>query len=230
MYNFFEGQMLLINKPKEWTSFDVVNKVRNVIRRKYEKKLKVGHAGTLDPLASGLLILCTGKMTKKIADFSGLDKEYIAEISFGATTPTYDLESEPDTFFDKDHITEELLKETLDRFLGKQNQSPPIFSAKKINGQKAYEIARKGEDIEMKKVEVEFKEIELLEHDLPKTAKIRLKVSKGTYIRSFAYDLGKELNSGAFLSDLIRTKIGEFNIEDATELNDFQKNVDNLII
>ncbi|MBN2662314.1 MAG: tRNA pseudouridine(55) synthase TruB [Bacteroidales bacterium] len=230
MYDFFEGQMLLINKPKEWTSFDVVNKVRNVIRRKYEKKLKVGHAGTLDPLASGLLILCTGKMTKKIADFSGLDKEYIAEITFGATTPTYDLEAEPDTFFDKEHITEDLLNYTLAKFIGKQNQSPPIFSAKKINGQKAYEIARKGKDFEMKKVEVEFKEIQLLEHNLPNNATIRLKVSKGTYIRSFAFDLGQKLNSGAYLSDLIRTKIGDYNLNEATELNDFQEKVNNIII
>lgn len=225
MFDFYSGETLLFNKPKEWTSFDVVNKVRNIIRRKYGKKLKVGHAGTLDPLATGLLILCTGKMTKKINEYSGLNKEYIAEITFGATTPTYDLESVPDTFFDKDHITETELKNKLDQFIGKQLQSPPIYSAKKIKGEKAYELARRGENIEMKKNEVIFHEIELLEHNLPNTAKIRLLVSKGTYIRSFAFDLGKSLNSGAYLSDLQRTKIGNFYISNAFEISDFEAKV-----
>jgi len=230
MYDFFVGEKLLFNKPKEWTSFDVVNKTRNIIRRKYGKKIKVGHAGTLDPLATGLLVLCTGKMTKKITDFSELDKEYIAEITFGATTPTYDLEVKPDAFFDNEHITKELLSETISLFIGKQIQTPPVYSAKKINGKKAYEMARKGEEVKMRRVEVEFKEIELLEHNLPNKAVIRLLVSKGTYIRSFAYDLGLKLDSGAYLSDLKRTKIGDLKLEDASEIDDFQKNVENMTV
>ncbi len=228
MLNFYEGELLLFNKPSEWTSFDVVNKVRNLIRKKHGRKIKVGHAGTLDPLATGLMIICTGKMTKKISEFSGLDKEYISEITFGATTPSYDRETEPDQFFDNKHITLDLLNETLKtNFLGKQTQIPPIYSAKKINGEKAYEKARRGEDVKMRKTEVEFKEIEILEHDLPTKASIRLLVSKGTYIRSFAFDLGEKLNSGAYMSNLKRTNIGNYKLEDAFELDEFQKLVDN---
>lgn len=219
--DFFEGETLLINKPIQWTSFDVVNKVRNVIRRKFDQKLKVGHAGTLDPLASGLLILCTGKMTKKISDFSELNKEYIAKIIFGATTPSFDKETEIDEHFEKNHITEEFLKETLKGFLGKQEQIPPKFSAKKIDGEKAYIKARKGQEVIMKTVIVDFQEIEILEQNLPETATIRLTVSKGTYIRSFAHDLGERLNSGAYLDELKRTAIGNFKIKDAYELDDF---------
>jgi tRNA pseudouridine55 synthase len=224
--NFFEGEVLLFNKPKDWTSFDVVNKVRNVIRRKYGKKLKVGHAGTLDPLATGLLIVCTGKMTKRINEFSGLDKEYIATINFGATTPSYDKETQINKEYSKEHITSDILNNTLDTFLGRYQQTPPIYSAKKINGKKAYESARNGEDVKLKAVEVEFKEIEILDTDLPDSAVIRLLVSKGTYIRSFANDLGQKLNSGAYLSDLKRTKIGSFELKDAFDINYFENLVD----
>ncbi len=228
--NFYEGEVLLFNKPKEWTSFDVVNKVRNVIRRKYGKKLKVGHAGTLDPLASGLLIICTGRMTKQISNYSGLDKEYIAKINFGATRPSFDKETEIDKHFDNQHITQGLLEKTLSTFLGKQEQTPPVFSAKKINGQKAYINARKGKDVEMRTVVVEFKELELLEHNLPETATIRLVVSKGTYIRSFADDLGKRLNSGAYLDELQRTKIGNFSLNNAMTPQEFEEMVQNMPI
>lgn len=221
--DFYAGEVLLFDKPQNWSSFDVVNKVRIQIKMKYGKKLKVGHAGTLDPLATGLLILCTGKKTKQIESFQGKDKEYIATIKFGATTPTYDLESEPDKFFETKHITKELVKETLDSFIGKQLQTPPIFSAKKINGEKAYISARMGKDVKMKKSEIEIKEIEILETNLPKEIKIRMVVSKGTYIRSFAYDLGQKLNSGGHLKRLIRTKIGNFLLEDAYSIEDFEK-------
>jgi tRNA pseudouridine55 synthase len=226
--DFYEGEILLINKPKEWTSFDVVNKVRNVIRRKFEKKLKVGHAGTLDPLASGLLIICTGKKTKQISEFSGLDKEYIAKIVFGATRPSFDKETEIDKHFDNQHITVNKLEKGLNSFMGVQEQTPPVFSAKKINGQKAYINARKGKEVQMRTVNVEFKKIDLLEHNLPENATIKLLVSKGTYIRSFADDLGKRLNSGAYLDELIRTKIGSFSLEDAITPEQFEDMVNQL--
>lgn len=221
--DFYAGEVLLFDKPQNWSSFDVVNKIRIQIKMKYGKKLKVGHAGTLDPLATGLLILCTGKKTKQIESFQGKDKEYIATIKFGATTPTYDLESEPDKFFETKHITNELVKETLDSFIGKQLQTPPIFSAKKINGEKAYINARMGKEVKMKKSEIEIKEIEILETNLPEEIKLRMVVSKGTYIRSFAYDLGQKLHSGGYLKRLIRTKIGNFLLEDAYSIKDFEK-------
>ena len=226
--NFFEGEILLIDKPLEWTSFDVVNKVRNLIRRKYGKKLKVGHAGTLDPLATGLLILCTGKFTKRISEFSGLDKEYTATVTFGATTPSFDKETEINEHFENKHITEDLLKDKLKSFLGEYEQTPPIYSAKKIKGQKAYEFARNGENVKMKRVTVTIKNIELLEHNLPESAKIKLTVSKGTYIRSFAYDLGKSLDSGAYLESLRRTKIGNFDVKDAYTIPEFEEIVKNI--
>ncbi len=228
--DFYKGEIILINKDKGWTSFDVVNKVRNIIRRKYGQKLKVGHAGTLDPLASGLLIICTGKKTKSINEFMGLDKEYIATVGFGATTPSYDLETDFDNHYPTDHLTEELLQKTLETFKGIQKQTPPIFSAKKIKGQKAYNIARKGKQVDIKEVEVNFKEIELLEANLPEQALIRLLVSKGTYIRSFAHDLGQKLGTGSYLKDLIRTKIGNFSLEDSMTITEFEQLVKNIIL
>jgi len=229
--NFYAGEVLLIDKPLEWTSFDIVNKTRITIARRFGKKLKVGHAGTLDPLATGLLIICTGKKTKSISEFSGLDKEYVAKIKFGATTPSFDKETEPDnTSFEINHITEDFLIETLKKFEGKQLQLPPKFSAKKVNGERAYINARKGKDIEIKPVEVEFKEIEVIEHDLPNYVTIRLLVSKGTYIRSFANDLGIKLDSGAYLDELRRTKIGNFDIESAITIDEFQQEVDSMDI
>lgn len=230
MMDFYKGEIILINKDKGWTSFDVVNKVRNIIRRKYGQKVKVGHAGTLDPLASGLLIICTGKKTKSINDFMGFDKEYIATVGFGATTPSYDLEIDFDKHYDTEHLTEELLQKTLKTFKGKQKQTPPIYSAKKIKGQKAYDIARKGEQVKIKEVEVNFKEIELLEANLPEQAKIRLLVSKGTYIRSFSHDLGQRMQTGAYLKDLVRTKIGDFSIQKAMTVTEFEELVKNIIL
>lgn len=228
--DFYAGEIILINKDKGWTSFDVVNKIRNIIRRKYGQKLKVGHAGTLDPLASGLLIVCTGKKTKSINEFTGLDKEYIATVGFGATTPSYDLETDFDKHYSTEHLTEELLRDTLETFKGIQKQTPPIYSAKKVKGQKAYNIARKGKQVDIKEVEVNFKEIELVDAKLPEEAKIRLLVSKGTYIRSFANDLGQKLDTGAYLKDLIRTKIGNFTLDDAMTINEFEQLVNNIIL
>lgn len=221
--DFYQGEVLKINKYKNWTSFDVVNKLRNLIRKKYGKKIKIGHAGTLDPLASGLLILCTGSKTKEIKSFMGMNKEYIATIGLGATTPSFDLETEFDAHYPTDHINIDLIKETLKSFEGKQIQTPPLYSAKKINGEKAYNIARRGETVEIKKIEVEFKEIELLEANLPDNIVLRMVVSKGTYIRSFANDFGKKLNSGAYLKDLKRTKIGNFKVEEAMDITAFEK-------
>ncbi|MBN2893254.1 MAG: tRNA pseudouridine(55) synthase TruB [Bacteroidales bacterium] len=223
MLNFYTGEILLFDKPREWSSFDVVNKTRILIKIKFGKKLKVGHAGTLDPLATGLLILCTGKKTKEISEFSGLDKEYIATIAFGNTTPSYDLETEPDKFYKTEQITEDKLIEALKTFEGKQMQTPPIFSAKKINGEKAYINARLGKEVEVRQQEIDIKEIEVLDANLPHEVKIRMVVSKGTYIRSFAHDLGQKLNSGAYLKNLIRTKIGNFDLKNAYSLEDFEK-------
>jgi tRNA pseudouridine55 synthase len=219
---FFEqGQVLLFNKPLYWTSFDLVNKVRIMIRSSFGlKKIKVGHAGTLDPLASGLMIICTGKSTKKIDEFRDLDKEYIATFQLGATTPSFDLETETDGQYPVDHITESILRETLITFLGKQEQMPPIYSAKLIDGKRAYEYARKGEDKELKAVSVIFREIELLSFDIPEI-KVRIVCSKGTYIRSFARDLGLALKSGAYLSALERTAIGSYRVEKAFDLDKF---------
>ena len=187
---FEEGQVLLFNKPLYWTSFDLVNKVRIIIRSTLGiKKIKVGHAGTLDPLASGLMIICTGRETKKIDEFRDLDKEYVATIHLGATTPSFDLETETDEQYPTDHITEDLVREVLNGFLGEQMQVPPIFSAKLIAGKRAYEYARKGIEKTLKPVAIYFREIEmLLFYDLPEI-KVRLVCSKGTYIRSFARDL-----------------------------------------
>ena len=228
--DFYAGEVLLLDKPKTWSSFDVVNKIRILIKIKFGKKLKVGHAGTLDPLATGLLILCTGKKTKTINDFIGLDKEYIATIKFGETTPSYDSETEPDGFFKTDHITEKLLQETVKSFIGKQMQTPPIYSAKKVNGEKAYINARLGKEIKLKQSEINIKEIEILDINLPDEITVRMTVSKGTYIRSFAYDIGKRMNSGAYLKHLKRTKIGNFLLKDAYSIETFEKIIDEITI
>jgi len=225
---FEEGQVLLFNKPMYWTSFDLVNKVRNMLRSSLGvKKIKVGHAGTLDPLASGLLIICTGKATKKIDEFRDLDKEYIATIHLGETTPSFDLETATDKQYPTDHITEEIVKETLNGFLGEQKQMPPIYSAKQIDGKRAYEFARKGIDKELAPVTVFFREIELLSYGMPET-KVRLVCSKGTYIRSFARDFGAALGSGAYLSALERTSIGSNNVSNAFDLEKFQDYIEQM--
>ena len=218
---FEEGQVLLFNKPLYWTSFDLVNKVKKMICGTLSiKKLKVGHAGTLDPLASGLMIICTGKATKSIDQFRDLDKEYIATIHLGATTPSFDLETAVDKVFPTDHITEDLTRQALASFIGERLQEPPLYSAKFVDGKRAYELARQGVEKTLDSVKVHFMEVELLEFNMPKV-KVRVICSKGTYLRSFARDLGRELGSGGYLSDLIRTAIGQFRVENAVNLEKF---------
>ncbi|MCJ7446670.1 MAG: tRNA pseudouridine(55) synthase TruB [Bacteroidales bacterium] len=225
---FEEGQVLLFNKPVYWTSFDLVNKVKIMIRSTLGiKKIKVGHAGTLDPLASGLMIICTGNATKRIWEFSDMDKEYVATIHLGETTPSFDLETETDNKYPTDHITEELILETLKKFQGKQQQIPPLHSAKFIEGKRAYEYARKGIRKDMEPVTVFFSEVELLSFGIPEV-KIRLRCSKGTYIRSFARDFGEALKSGGYLSALERTSIGPFQLAEAYSIEKFENFLEQL--
>jgi len=227
---FEEGQVLLFNKPLYWTSFDLVGKVRNILRSSLGlRKIKVGHAGTLDPLASGLMIICTGKATKKIDTFRDLDKEYVATFYAGATTPSYDLETETDHTYPTDHITEGLVREKLAGFLGEQKQLPPMYSAKLIAGKRAYEYARQGIHKELKPVTVYFREIELISCNLPEI-KVRIVCSKGTYIRSFARDLGISLGSGCYLSALERTSIGGLKLEKAYDIDKFSLFVEQTMI
>jgi len=219
--DFKNGQVLLIDKPLEWTSFQAVNKLRWHIKQRFKiKKIKVGHAGTLDPLATGLLIICTGKQTKEIHTYQGQEKEYTGTFTVGATTPSYDLETEIDETYSTEHITEELLKETTKQFIGEIQQKPPIFSAIKKDGKRLYELARKGETTEIQARTVTITEFEITNINLPKVD-FRVVCSKGTYIRSLAYDFGKVLNSGAHLSNLRRTKIGDFSVDDATSIEGF---------
>lgn len=225
--DFKNGQVLLIDKPLEWTSFQVVNKIRWHIRKQYNiKKIKVGHAGTLDPLASGLLILCTGKQTKKIETYQGQIKEYTGTFTIGSTTPSYDLETEIDKTFPIDHITENLLHSTTNNFIGKIQQKPPIFSAIKKEGKRLYELARAGETTEIKSREVEITEFEITNINLP-NVDFRVVCSKGTYIRSLAYDFGLAINSGAHLSALRRTKIGDFSVNNALSIEEFISSIEN---
>lgn len=220
--DFEEGRVLLFNKPLYWTSFDLVNKVRNLLKSTLGvKKIKVGHAGTLDPLASGLLIICTGRATKRIDEFRDLDKEYVCTIHIGETTPSFDRETETDAEYPTGHITRELVDEKLREFIGEQKQVPPIHSAKLLGGKRAYEFARQGIVKELEPVTVFFREIELLSFGIPET-RIRLLCSKGTYVRSFARDLGVALGSGACLSALERTSIGPYNLENAYTIENFE--------
>lgn len=210
-----EGQVLLIDKPLEWTSFQVVNKIRWHIRKKFNiKKIKVGHAGTLDPLASGLLILCTGKFTKKIETYQGQVKEYTGEITLGAATPSYDMETEINETFPTEHITSEVIHKTTQQFIGEIAQKPPIFSALKKDGKRLYELAREGKETEIKARNIQIHEFEITKIEGNKV-QFRVVCSKGTYIRSLAYDFGKALNSGGYLSELRRTKIGDFSVHNA---------------
>jgi tRNA pseudouridine55 synthase len=226
--NFQEGEVLLFNKPLYWTSFDLVNKIRILLRSTFGlKKIKVGHAGTLDPLASGLMIICTGKATKKIDTFRDLDKEYIATFHLGETTPSFDLETETENQYPTDHITEELVKDVLEGFLGEQKQLPPIYSAKLIDGKRAYEFARKGIDKKLEPVTVFFREIELISFEIPEV-KLRLVCSKGTYIRSFARDFGEALKSGSYLSSLKRTAIGLYRVNDSYSLEKFKEYIEQM--
>jgi tRNA pseudouridine55 synthase len=218
-----EGKVLLIDKPLNWTSFQVVNKVRWLIKQQFSiKKIKVGHAGTLDPLATGLLILCTGKFTKKIETYQAQVKEYTGTITLGATTPSYDLESEIDQKFDISEISEEDILKNTQQFLGEIQQQPPIFSALKKNGKRLYEYAREGSKIEIPSRAVTIKEFEITKIELP-CIEFRIVCGKGTYIRSLAHDFGRSLNNGAHLSGLRRTKIGEFRVEDAISVLEFEK-------
>jgi len=212
--DFSEGELLLIDKPKDWTSFDVVAKVRNAIRIK-----KVGHAGTLDPMATGLLILCTGKWTKRIDSFMAEEKEYEGTIRFGATTPSYDAESDIDAEFPIEGLTEEALLEAVKQFTGIIQQVPPAYSAIKIDGQRAYSLARKGKEVKMVPREVEVKLFEFTRIAFPEVD-FRVVCSKGTYIRSLAHDMGKAMNNGAHLTRLVRTRIGEYSLDKAWNLNE----------
>ncbi|RLZ07004.1 tRNA pseudouridine(55) synthase TruB [Faecalibacter macacae] len=210
-----EGHVFLIDKPLDWTSFDAVNKIRWNIRKAYDlKKIKVGHAGTLDPKATGLLLICTGKWTKRIDEFQAQEKTYTGTIKLGVTTPTYDLESEEDQTFPTDHITDEMIYETTKQFTGDIEQFPPMHSAIKVDGKRLYELAREGQEIERKARKVTIEEFKITRIDLP-FVDFEVKCSKGTYIRSLAFDFGKALNSGGYLTALRRTKIGEFDVINA---------------
>ncbi len=229
-YNFIEGEVLLIDKPNGWTSFDVVNKIRGAVKnylREHEvenkdkiHKIKVGHAGTLDPLATGLLIVCTGKLTKRIDEFMTQEKEYTGTITFGAITPSYDSETPSDFIYDTKDLTKEKIVEASKKFIGEIQQIPPIYSAIKQDGKKLYELARKGQTVEIKPRNVSIKEFELSDFALPKV-NFRIVCSKGTYIRSIAHDLGKAINNGAYLSALRRTRIGDHKIENAYGVLEF---------
>ncbi|QXP72833.1 tRNA pseudouridine(55) synthase TruB [Tenacibaculum sp. AHE15PA] len=224
--DYKNGQVLLIDKPLKWTSFQVVNKLRWEIRQRYNiKKIKVGHAGTLDPLATGLLIICTGKKTKIIDTYQGQIKEYTGTITLGGTTPSYDLETEINETFATDHITDELIHETTKQFTGVIQQKPPIFSAIKKEGKRLYELARKGETTEIKSREVTIPVFEITNINA-NNLDFRVVCSKGTYIRSLAYDFGVALNSGAHLSALRRTKIGDFHVENAVSVDAFIKSLE----
>lgn len=217
------GQLILIDKPLEWSSFQAVNAVKWAIRKRYQlKKIKVGHAGTLDPLASGLLLICAGKFTKRIHEFQGMPKEYEGTITLGSSTPSYDLETEVDNVYPINHITHELIHKTKALFLGKIAQKPPVFSALKKDGKRMYEYAREGKELEIKARFVEILEFEILDINLPEL-RFRIKCSKGTYIRSIAHDFGKALNSGGHLSSLRRTKIGDYNVNKAVTPANFKE-------
>tara|TARA_B110000211_G_scaffold49621_1_gene54122 strand:+ start:50 stop:745 length:696 start_codon:yes stop_codon:yes gene_type:complete len=218
-----EGKVLLIDKPLNWTSFQVVNKIRWLIKQQFGiKKIKVGHAGTLDPLATGLLILCTGKLTKKMETYQAQVKEYTGTITLGTTTPSYDLETEVDQTFDISGITEEDIIQNTKHFIGEIQQQPPIFSALKKDGKRLYEYAREGEKVEIPKRIITISEFEITKIDVP-NIEFRAVCSKGTYIRSLAHDFGKSLNNGAHLSALRRTKIGGFSVEDAVSVLAFEE-------
>lgn len=218
MFHFEEGEVFLIDKPLDWTSFDAVNLIRSVIKRYHGiRKLKVGHAGTLDPLATGLLIICTGRMTKQIDNFQAQEKVYTGTMLLGQTTPTYDLESEPDTFYPTDNITEEMMEEARKSFLGDIMQRPPKFSAIKIQGKRAFEYARSDEEVALKERLVHIEDFKIDTTDFP-VIKFEVKCSKGTYIRSLVNDFGKRLNSGACMTSLRRTKIGDFSVDNARDL------------
>ncbi len=224
-FDFLGGEVLLFDKELDWTSFDLVQRVRNLLCRKMGiKKMKVGHAGTLDPLATGLMILCTGKATKKIESLQQEEKEYVATLRIGATTPSFDMETEEDNQFDYSHVTRSLFEEVLKKFLGEIDQVPPVFSAVKVKGKRAFEYARVGKELELQPKKIVISSIEIESFDLP-LVKIKVICSKGTYIRALARDIGSELKCGAYLTDLRRTRIGKFRVENALDLDLFLKNL-----
>lgn len=224
--SYQNGQIILVDKPLKWSSFQVVNKLKYLLINKIglPKKFKIGHAGTLDPLATGLLLICTGKFTKRISELQGQLKEYTGTFFLGATTPSYDLETEIDENYSIEHISEALIIATTKQFLGEINQKPPIFSAIKKDGKRLYEHARAGEEVEIAFRKTTVYEFEIIRIALPEID-FRIKCSKGTYIRSIAFDFGKALNSGAYLSSLRRTKIGDFDVENAINIQEFEDNL-----
>lgn len=222
--DFQEGTILYFDKPLRWTSFDVVNKVRwHLCKKLGIKRLKVGHAGTLDPLATGVMVVCTGRMTKRIDELQAQTKEYVATLRLGATTPSYDLEHEIDATYPTEHITREMVEQVLARFLGRIEQIPPAYSACKIDGKRAYDLARRGKDVPLKPKVLVVDEIELLDCKLDDKPEITIRVvcSKGTYIRALARDIGEALNSGAHLTALRRTRVGNITVEQCQQVEDF---------
>ena len=220
--NFPEGYIAIIDKPYEWTSADVVRKIKFQLRKCGHPKIKIGHAGTLDPLATGVLIVCIGRATKMVEQLQAEQKEYVAELMLGATTPSGDMEHEVDQTYPTEHITREMVEAALQSLTGEREQLPPLYSAKKVSGVRAYEFARAGEEVELKKALINIYTMELLEYDLPRI-KIRVECSKGTYIRSLAFEIGEALSSGAYLSSLRRTRSGGFVVERAHQLDDFME-------
>jgi len=222
---YLEGEVLYIDKPLTWTSFDLVNKIRKSLRHHLGiQKIKVGHAGTLDPLATGLVIICTGKATKQIMQYQDMDKAYTAQIRLGATTPSFDLETEVDLTFPWQHITTERIEQALVQLSGDQEQMPPLFSAKSVDGKRAYAMARKGKQVKLKPQQVHISQLKLLSAELPDLA-LQVECSKGTYIRSLARDLGTMLESGAHLTGLRRTRIGPYHVDQAISIENFIENL-----
>ena len=225
--NFEDGYIAVLDKPLRWTSTDVVRKVKFALRKLGYRKIKVGHAGTLDPLASGILVVCIGRATKLVDALQAEEKEYIADVMLGATTPSYDLEHEIDRTYPYEHITREAVAEALASLTGERLQTPPVYSAKKIDGTRAYELARAGEEVAVRQALITIYEMEIVEYALPRV-RIRVRCSKGTYIRSLAHEIGQALRSGAHLSSLRRTRSGGFTLEKAYELDDFLENLQKL--
>ena len=219
---FPEGYVAVIDKPYEWTSADVVRKIKFQLRKCGYPKIKIGHAGTLDPLATGILLVCIGRATKQVEALQAEEKEYVAELMLGATTPSGDMEHEVDNTYPTEHITREMVEEALKSLTGEREQLPPLYSAKKVQGVRAYEFARAGEEIELKKALINIYELELVEYDMPRI-KIRVRCSKGTYIRSLAFEIGEVINSGAYLTSLRRTRSGGFTVEKSHTLDDFME-------
>ena len=220
--DFPEGYVAVIDKPYEWTSADVVRKLKFQLRKCGYPKIKIGHAGTLDPLATGILLVCIGRATKQVEALQAEQKEYVAELQLGATTPSGDMEHEVDKTYPTEHITREKVEEALKALCGEREQLPPLYSAKKVQGVRAYEFARAGEEVELKKALINIYSMELLEYDLPRI-KIRVECSKGTYIRSLAFEIGEKLESGAYLSSLRRTRSGGYTVEKSHTLDDFME-------